>query len=390
MKKGPRGVPCVGEVATSSVHDRVGGQHLPAILADLDQIGDLEGHTQADFAQLGAIVPHEVEDLGVFTVLKAVASEQTFNIVLLSIPMNLTDAQHLVTLGVDRQIKVVATRLESFQVVLQLLGLDGAKVQVGDEHHRTIELKVVRDAFAAQQGTVGVPEDAAALATVQRSLENVQCQIVHQNGVTVVKHQHVLGVGELVQLSVQTKSGHSTLDNLKANLAASQLVEQAGLLQLSLNTVGLANTRRARHDHGANVAVDRSLGHLVQNGEAGGNAIHCLLIRLHRLTLNRCSSGNSSVGGRESHHTSRCSTHVADRGSTVQVLKVGRGRDPDTATITTVGEGCMTVVLDGNEATAGAFLVFLDHGKHTGNRLVVVGTLENADLSHSLISLITD
>ena len=87
----------------------------------------------------------------------------------------------------------------------------------------------------------------------------------------------------LEQGAVESDRGHGTLDHFVLDLATRDLIEHASLLQLILHAIGFADSRGAHNDHGADVARDSSLGHVIQDGKSLFDAIHDFLVGLFGL-----------------------------------------------------------------------------------------------------------
>ena len=219
-------------------HASILRQGLPVSRTDLDQISNLEGGPKTNFAQAIAIIPHEIKNFHVFAFIEIVISKHAA----ISITMHLLDAEHLVTLSVDGQIQEVTARLQGIQVRLNLGDSLAVERLVGNEDDRPVEIERVGNTFFTQQTGILVVRNATGLARIPGTLEQVLGILIFPD-VSVIEHQNILGVGELVEQSKQTDCGHGALDNLKAELLASQLVEHGGLVDFLLNTKAFAYTR---------------------------------------------------------------------------------------------------------------------------------------------------
>ena len=82
------------------LHASALGQGLP-VGRDLSQISQLERHAQADLAQFGMIVDHELHDLFALLGGEIVIFEQ------IAFAEDLADAQDLVAGGVEREVQEV-------------------------------------------------------------------------------------------------------------------------------------------------------------------------------------------------------------------------------------------------------------------------------------------
>ena len=173
-------------------------------------------------------------------------------------------------LGVDTHVNVEAAAEQSFVVRrhLVLLGNLAHKINVGNEQHRTPELKATGNAFLVQHPAFLVPMHTARLARVQRSLENVHGVEIAKHAIAVVNHQHAAGLAALKQSAEQANRAHAALDALVADLAL-----RFSHIKLALEAVGLAAARAAAHDSGIDVPQHHTTGNLVEHGKALEDAI---------------------------------------------------------------------------------------------------------------------
>jgi len=136
------------------------GQTFPVSGAQFAQVGNLQCHTQAHLTQASLVCFHELKDAVLSFGFKLVAFKQH------TIFGNLLDTQDLVLHGVQGQVQVMATTLQSIQVIAQFLRFHLVKLQVGDKDHTAFEVKLIWDAFAAKSGTLAQPRNLALLAGV--------------------------------------------------------------------------------------------------------------------------------------------------------------------------------------------------------------------------------
>ena len=96
----------------------------------------------------------------------------------------------------------------------------------------------------------------------------------------------------LIQGAIQTNRSHSTFDHFILDLATTELIKKAWVLQLFLNTVALANTRRANHNHSTDVTGNGGFGHLIQDVKTLADTRHNFFVSFHwclgRSRWNRC------------------------------------------------------------------------------------------------------
>ncbi len=306
--------------------------------------------------QLRAIFPHEVKNFLFLLLAEIVVHEQAR----ISITIDLTDTEHLVTLRIDRQVQKVTARLQSLKVRLNFALTLVIKGLVGDEDDRAVEVESVGDTFLTQETRILVVRNTTGLARIQRTLQDVDSVLIFPN-IAIVKNQNILGIRILVQKGKQTNRGHSALNNLEPRLLAGQLVKQSCLLHLGMNTVTLADARRASNDHCTDITRNASEAHLIKDFKTLFDTVHSLFIGL----------GNNF----------NCGHHGSLLHRTVDIFNVTDGVNLDLDGFNVNVE--LTIILDGDVVAKLTSLKTLDQGKDLVlDGLVTIRTRENANSRH--------
>ena len=150
-------------------------------------------------------------------------------------------------------------------MLFERLAANVGEFDVSDEDNCTLELKAIRDAFHAQHTAIAVPADITLAVRVQRRLEEVETELVVEDVVSIVKHDHVLFAAVFVQFGVKAQRAQTALDNLILGIAVCKLIKQVVFAEHFFNAKALANARRARHNHCTDIAALDSNGHLTQD-----------------------------------------------------------------------------------------------------------------------------
>ena len=135
------------------------------------------------------------------------------------------------------------------------------EVEVGDEDDGTFEDEGPRKllTFVGLHPSLSEPRHFANVGGVTDALEKVQRDVVEEDRVSVVEHDHLTGFTEVVEKFVETRRANETFDDRVIDLL------RVPSRELFVDVEGLTETGGTGDDHRASVTEESGFGENVED-----------------------------------------------------------------------------------------------------------------------------